>query len=157
MTLKFCKFGGSSKGVRDFIENKIVDYSRSNPGVVVYLKPRRHKSPVLTCEYLNGSYHWMNLHNMSEKEIVAWIDYHTTRSGELIKRFRKSIRTFWPSVQGPWNPFLNKPTELNLVSFPNTERGQFIDKRLSATDQLLKMQENGSLNDILCSNQSEPN
>ncbi|RWS26222.1 39S ribosomal protein L43-like protein [Leptotrombidium deliense] len=139
LTLKFCKYGQWSKGVRDFIETDVVDYSRSNPGVAVYLKPRRFKSPVMVTEYLNGNAHWMSLTKMSSKEIKAWIGYFTARSGDPVMRYRRPIRTEWPSVQGPWNPFLNMPTKLNISEFPNEERSKFIPEKKSATEQLIDM------------------
>ena len=36
---------------------------------MVYLKPRRHRSPVITAEYLNGEKHWMSLHNSTVEEV----------------------------------------------------------------------------------------
>lgn len=51
ITLKFCKSHGSSKGIREFIENNLVDFAKENPSVVLYVKPRRHRSPVLVAEY----------------------------------------------------------------------------------------------------------
>ena len=36
---------------REFIENHLLDFTRKNPGIVVYLKPRRHRIPVLYAEY----------------------------------------------------------------------------------------------------------
>lgn len=51
ITLKFCKNNGSSRGMRNFIENNLVDFAKDNPGVVVYVKPRRHKTPVIVAEY----------------------------------------------------------------------------------------------------------
>lgn len=36
---------------RDFLENNLVDFARTNPGVVVYVKPRRHRSAVIVAEY----------------------------------------------------------------------------------------------------------
>ena len=35
----------------------------------MYLKPRRHRSPVITAEYLNGEKHWMSLHNSTVEEV----------------------------------------------------------------------------------------
>lgn len=37
--------------IRDFIENHLVDFAKENPGIVVYVKPRRHRTPVLVGEY----------------------------------------------------------------------------------------------------------
>ncbi|RWS06974.1 39S ribosomal protein L43: mitochondrial-like protein [Dinothrombium tinctorium] len=155
VTFKFCKFGGSSKGVREFIETDVVDFSRQHPGVVVYLKPRRHKTPIMVTEYLNGNSHWMNLRNMTKSEIKLWLDYMRTRSGEPIKRYRKKIKTEWPSIQGPWNPFLNMPSFVNVTDLPNEQRGAFISEKKSATQQLLEMAKDGSLKNILKTNVSQ--
>ena len=43
ITLKFCKNDGGSHGVRQFIQQDVVQFSKANPSCVVYLKPRRHK------------------------------------------------------------------------------------------------------------------
>lgn len=51
ITFKFCKSRGDSGGVRDFIEGQAVDFARQNPSVMVYLKPRRHRAPLLVAEY----------------------------------------------------------------------------------------------------------
>merc|ERR1712062_99558 len=51
ITIKFCKSHITSKGVRDFIEH-LMDFTRRHPGVVVYLKPRRFKTPMIVGEYL---------------------------------------------------------------------------------------------------------
>lgn len=51
MTLKFCKSHGGSQGVREFIQSDAVEFARKNPGTVLYLKPRRHRSPVVVAEY----------------------------------------------------------------------------------------------------------
>lgn len=51
ITLKFCKSHGSSRGVREFIENDLVTFATAHPGIVVYVKPRRHRSPILKAEY----------------------------------------------------------------------------------------------------------
>lgn len=55
ITLKFCKNNGSSKGVRDFIENDLVDFAKTNPSVVVYVKPRRHRTPVVVAEFCKSN------------------------------------------------------------------------------------------------------
>merc|ERR1712192_248915 len=65
VTLKFCKGHGDSNGVRQFIQQDVVQWAKKNPSTVVYLKPRRHRSPVLVAEFLNGERHWQSLHNYS--------------------------------------------------------------------------------------------
>lgn len=51
ITLKFCKESPTSQGVREFIEKEIVDFAKQNPGTAVYLKPRRHRAPVVVAEF----------------------------------------------------------------------------------------------------------
>ncbi|GAA48162.1 39S ribosomal protein L43 mitochondrial [Clonorchis sinensis] len=63
ITIKFCKSRSDSKGVRyvcsftisqlsrDYIEGYLVDFARRNPATVVYVKPRRHRPPLLVAEY----------------------------------------------------------------------------------------------------------
>ncbi|KAL3215745.1 hypothetical protein MRX96_051289 [Rhipicephalus microplus] len=46
LTLTFCKTHGSSRFMREYIERDLVNFARDNPGVVVYLKPRRHRDPL---------------------------------------------------------------------------------------------------------------
>lgn len=145
ITFKFGKIGGASRGVREFIETDLVNFSRENPGVAIYLKPRMSENPVLKAEYLNGSTHWFSLRLMNKMEVVQWLDFHVTKSGERVKRYRKPHHTDWPSVQGVWTPFLNLPSELNVQSFPNQERGEKKAKFISATEQLLKLQEEGDV------------
>lgn len=36
---------------RQFLEHDLINYAKENPGVVVYVKPRRHKAPQITAEY----------------------------------------------------------------------------------------------------------
>jgi Mitochondrial ribosomal protein L51 / S25 / CI-B8 domain len=42
---------------RDFIENHLLEFVKKNPGIVVYLQPRRHRTPRLVAEYCT----WLNL------------------------------------------------------------------------------------------------
>ena len=83
MTLKFCKNDGGSHGVRQFIQQDVVQFAKENPSCVVYLKPRRHRSPVLVAEYLNGERHWHSLHNNGTIE---------SASNHAIVRFKTDSR-----------------------------------------------------------------
>lgn len=35
----------------DFLETDLIDFAKVNPGIVVYVKPRRHRGPVMVAEY----------------------------------------------------------------------------------------------------------
>ncbi|XP_041370660.1 39S ribosomal protein L43, mitochondrial-like [Gigantopelta aegis] len=138
ITVKFCKSSGASRGTRDFIENHLLDFTKTNPGVVVYLKPRRNRSPQLFAEYLNGRTESMNIANFTKDEIFQWVEHFRTRSGTEIMRFRKEWHTDTPSIQGVWTPFTNKDTALNVTELPNEQSSQMIPPK-SASDQILEI------------------
>ncbi|KAF7487722.1 39S ribosomal protein L43 [Sarcoptes scabiei] len=144
LTIKFCKSGGTSLGVRKFIETKLIDFSRQNPGVVVYIKPRFHRSPVIVSEYLNGQTHWMSIRNFSDTEISWWLEILRTRSGFELTQLLSERNVLIPSVQGIWNPFLNRPTDMIQKSFPCDERSRYRPSLPSATEQLVQIAKESS-------------
>ncbi|KAG4065281.1 hypothetical protein HA402_012723 [Bradysia odoriphaga] len=140
ITLKFCKNHGASKGMRDFLENNLIDFAKNNPGVVVYVKPRRHRGPVMVAEYLNGERHWLNCHNHSNEEIIKWIDLlRGQNANSSAVRLRKMWHTEKPSIQGPWTPFTHKDPELNLVVFPDEKLSKPLDVKTTASEVLMEM------------------
>ncbi|KAL0808383.1 hypothetical protein ABMA28_012865 [Loxostege sticticalis] len=146
IVLKFCKTHGSCRGLRDFIEQDLVDFAKQNPGVVVYLKPRRHRGPVAVAEYLNGDRVWMNLANKTHSEITKWIEVLRTQQGDIAStRLRKYQYTDHPSIQGPWTPFTFKNPELNTAVLPDQKFGANDRLPMSATEQLRLMFEKQKL------------
>lgn len=139
LTLTFCKTHGSSRFMREYIESELVNFARDNPGVVVYLKPRRHRDPYIVAEYLNGQRDMMRVNGITASELVKWVDHFRTRSGEPIARINKYHRTDHPSIQGFWTPFTNRPTEQNLAKFPNEELSEFKSVFATATEQLQQL------------------
>ncbi|XP_059063008.1 large ribosomal subunit protein mL43 [Achroia grisella] len=148
IVLKFCKTHGGSRGMRDYIEQDLVDFAKQNPGVVVYLKPRRHRSPVVVAEYLNGDRVWMSMHNKTQTEVTKWIEVLRTQEGDIAStRLRKYQHTDYPSVQGPWSPFTFKDPELNTVQLPDPKFGANNRLPMSATEQLRIMFEKQKLSE----------
>ncbi|XP_048003821.1 39S ribosomal protein L43, mitochondrial [Leguminivora glycinivorella] len=148
IVLKFCKSNGSSRGIRDFIEQDLVEFARENPGVVVYLKPRRHRAPVVVGEYLNGDRVWMNMCNKNQSEITKWIEVLRTQQGDVSNtRLRKYQHTDHPSIQGAWSPWTFKMPELNTATLPDTEFGRNDRLPRSATEELRLLFEKQRLND----------
>ncbi|KAM3955533.1 mitochondrial ribosomal protein L43 [Aphomia sociella] len=148
ITLKFCKSHGGSRGIRDFIEMDLVDFARKNPSVVVYVKPRRHRSPVVVAEYLNGQRIWMSMQNKAHTEVSKWIEVFRTQQADIAAtRLRKFQYTDYPSVQGPWTPFIHKEPMLNTAEFPDHDLGCNNRLPLSATEKLRVLFEKQRLSD----------
>ncbi|XP_014248775.1 39S ribosomal protein L43, mitochondrial [Cimex lectularius] len=139
ITLKFCKSNGDSKGFREFLETELVNFANKNPGVVVYVKPRRHRAPTLTAEYLNGQKDYINCHNFSKEEVYKWINLFTQRSGKEVMRYRKNWQTNNPSIQGIWTPTKFRDPKLNLTVFPIEGLNGPKNPKPTATQLLLEM------------------
>ncbi|VDD74174.1 unnamed protein product [Mesocestoides corti] len=105
LTFKFCKSRGDSRGVREYIEKEIIDLAKLNPSVVVYVKPRRHRPPLLVAEYLNGNWQYLRMAKMTSEEISSWVQFMVTRSGENIMPIYKPRSSQAPSIQGMWSPY----------------------------------------------------
>ncbi|CAK9807872.1 39S ribosomal protein L43, mitochondrial [Anthophora quadrimaculata] len=140
VTIKFCKSHGGSVGVRHFLENDLINYAKENPGVVVYVKPRRHRNPVIKAEYLNGDIHWMCVNNYTREDIVQWMElmktqYHNGSNYRLLRMWH----TEFPSIQEPWTPFTFKNPEFNIIKFPNKKLGECIKIEPTATEELIRL------------------
>jgi len=144
VTLKFCKHKPHSRGVRDYIEQHLIQYAKDNPSVAVYLKPRRHKTPVIVAEYCNGHEEYLNLGYRPVDEVARWVEHYTHRSGMPTVLLESGHHTHTPSVQGNWTPWTNRhPSTLNQ-DYPN-EEGLAADKwDYTATDQLRDMAKAGT-------------
>jgi len=147
VTLKYCKENGSSRGMRDFIEKGLVDFAKENPGVVVYVKPRRHRTAVMVGEYLNGERQWINCRNYEANEIRKWLELLRTQHGEAgATRFRKMWHTDIPSIQGPWTPWTHRSPAENLVMYPDIESSTAVKLEPTATEKLIELFKQQKLN-----------
>ncbi|KAM4046737.1 large ribosomal subunit protein mL43 [Anomaloglossus baeobatrachus] len=117
ITLVFSKDAQPSRGAREFIEEKVVDFAHQNPGIVVYISPKPFRVPKLVGEYMNGSIREEAINSKTAEEIAQLIQKMANQSGLDIIRIRKPYHTDNPSIQGQWHPFTNKPTSINLRSF----------------------------------------
>ncbi|KAL6262510.1 hypothetical protein P5V15_005308 [Pogonomyrmex californicus] len=142
--------------MRNFIEHDLVNYAKENPGIVVYIKPRRHRHPVIVAEYLNGDRQWMEVANYSRDDIIKWMELLRTQfhDGPSL-RLRKLWHTEFPSIQGPWTPFIFRNPMLNLAQFPNKEFGAAIKFSPTATEQLIELFKAQQLVDNVANNSAK--
>ncbi|XP_066947299.1 large ribosomal subunit protein mL43 [Macrobrachium rosenbergii] len=145
ITLKFCKTHGNSRGMREYIEKELIHFARENPGVVVYVKPRRHRAPCLKAEYLNGGEDYISTHQLPCEDIVRWMAYLKGRSGYPTERLRKLQHTDHPSIQGPWTPWIHRDQQINIANYPNEELSQAPVTEKSATEILRELFERQKL------------
>lgn len=139
LTFHFCRTRIDSAGVRHYIESDLLDFANANPGVAIYLRPVHMKAPYILGEYLNGRCCSVHASKYEREEIVRWVNYLRTRSGQRIVHFKIPQHTEYPSIQGFWNPFTNLPTDRNVMQYPNSEIGLYAPGDLTATERLLAL------------------
>lgn len=155
ITIKFCKESPTSAGVREFIEKDVVQFAKENPGTAIYLKPRRHRTPVIVAEYLNGERHWQTLHQLPYTKISEWIDFYKTFSGKEYQVQTKYEYTENPSIQGMWHPFVNADPSIATAKFPIESMSKPYSQPKSASEYLKELYEKQSQEKPL--SQSEQN
>jgi large subunit ribosomal protein L43 len=138
ITFRFCKSHGSSRYMRDFIENHLLDFTKKHPGVVVYLQPRRNRGPSIVGEYLNGRREVMEMSGKEVGDICKWTEHMRTRSGVLIVNMIQNNHTDNPSTQGIWHPFMFRDPELAVVNFPSQKHSDVLKTGKTATDFVLE-------------------
>ncbi|XP_030256183.1 large ribosomal subunit protein mL43 [Sparus aurata] len=115
ISLIFSKKAQSSLGVREFIEEGVVDYAKKNPSTVVYVSPQASRIPKIVAEYLNGSVREEIITNKTSPQVLELLTKLTNQSGLDIIRIRKPFHTDSPSIQGQWHPFTNRPPSIGPI------------------------------------------
>ncbi|AWP18032.1 putative 39S ribosomal protein L43 mitochondrial [Scophthalmus maximus] len=115
ISIIFSKKAQSSLGIRDFIEEGVVDYAKKNPGTVVYVSPQSCRIPKIVAEYLNGNVREELVTNKTAPQISELLTKLTDQSGLDIIRIRKPFHTDNPSIQGQWHPFTNRPPTIGPI------------------------------------------
>uniref|UniRef100_A0A8C4VV30 Large ribosomal subunit protein mL43 n=1 Tax=Gopherus evgoodei TaxID=1825980 RepID=A0A8C4VV30_9SAUR len=108
--------------VRGYIEEKVLDFAKQNPGIVVYVTPQKCRSPTVVAEYLNGAVREEIIADRTVAEITQLVQKLANQSGLEIIRIRKPFHTDNPSIQGQWHPFTNKPSALPIRSLRRLEQ-----------------------------------
>ncbi|XP_050814208.1 39S ribosomal protein L43, mitochondrial [Gopherus flavomarginatus] len=122
LSLVFSPGGQTSRGARGYIEEKVLDFAKQNPGIVVYVTPQKCRSPTVVAEYLNGAVREEIVADKTVAEITQLVQKLANQSGLEIIRIRKPFHTDNPSIQGQWHPFTNKPSALPIQSLRRLEQ-----------------------------------
>jgi len=109
-----CPIGGSSRGLREFITNKLPQFQQQNPQITVEIQERKQHHPYVSAEYLHGRPlrdgtrppQKVGLKNRTPDQIWKSVAYLRNSSGRKAKSFSKIKYTNVISVQGEWNGFL---------------------------------------------------
>ncbi|KAL0482456.1 ribosomal protein mL43 [Acrasis kona] len=130
--LQYCDLSGASKGARDVIEKSVVDLAKMYPNINFFVQVVRNKEPSLAGHFLNGRIKRHQIGNKSAEEIVRKIYELRCQWGHKPEKIGSGKKTFNPSVQGQWTPFLWMKTPREFVERPYKESKKDKKKRMLA-------------------------
>ncbi|ELR10837.1 mitochondrial ribosomal protein L51/S25/CIB8 family protein [Acanthamoeba castellanii str. Neff] len=107
LKLQYCDFGGSSRGMREFLETRLPEFQKKNPQVLVDVVKRRNRHPHLSGEYLIGREKSVGVGGLEADEVEHYIYHLRNQWGLKSRRLGAGqIVSQRRSVQGVWNPFV---------------------------------------------------
>ncbi|CAM9283318.1 unnamed protein product [Choristocarpus tenellus] len=115
LTIMYCDYGGSSRGVREFIRNRIVDFARETPHAQVVTELRRGRHPKIVGDYIKGNSKVVEVKNRDPDEVLDFAYMLRNSSGRKMTKFKVPVYTRNPSIQGVWSnevPFHSLPFEV---------------------------------------------
>ena len=104
--LKFCEFGGSSKGIREVLQgSKLDEFLEKNPHLELEAYISNGDHPYIRTEYINGWSRDLSLRNLNPEEILKVFERVRSQGGhKAFKHSGKKVISYKTSVQGPWRP-----------------------------------------------------
>ena len=104
LTIRYCDLGGSSRGMRQYIFDNLIDWAERNPNTEVATEIVRNKHPFVRGEYLSGDPKVICVKNMDPDEIGAFVQRLRDSSGRKMTRIAEPVRSEAMSIQGIWTP-----------------------------------------------------
>ena len=106
VTLRYCNWGGSSQGVRDFLThpNKLVDRFAQNNKDMVFEIVSKKGHPSFKFHYGNGVEKEVDVRNMKVGEVAQKLQEYIRRSGSEPFKYNHKVLSNNESVRGIWSP-----------------------------------------------------
>lgn len=102
LVVRYCDWGGSSRGVREFIAKDLVRFAEANPQLKINVLRGNNMHPVLRGRYINGRERVVDVKNIKSREVKEFAIRMRNQSGRKVKKFSKPVITERPSIQGYW-------------------------------------------------------
>ncbi|PNH03404.1 54S ribosomal protein L51, mitochondrial [Tetrabaena socialis] len=105
LVIKYCDIGGSSRGMRLFLDEALPALKQQNPQLGVEEVVRRHRHPMVVALYRTGRSKPVCVKNLAPRDImdhIMWLRNSHGRGQEYqVVRSRHLTRS--PSIQGQWS------------------------------------------------------
>eukprot|EP00180_Rhodochaete_pulchella_P004396 Plantae.Rhodophyta-Rhodochaete_pulchella.ctg8277.p2 GENE.Plantae.Rhodophyta-Rhodochaete_pulchella.ctg8277~~Plantae.Rhodophyta-Rhodochaete_pulchella.ctg8277.p2 ORF type:complete len:175 (+),score=21.26 Plantae.Rhodophyta-Rhodochaete_pulchella.ctg8277:80-604(+) len=125
--LRYSLNAGSSRGVRDFVNEGLVLFARDNPQLVVRTQ-LRESHPFVDGRYINGYRRVISLKNLDRADVREVFMYMRNTLGHRVPDMNEVtvgvVESKRPTIQGHWRtpPSLYNPNNVPANSIENTSR-----------------------------------
>ncbi|KZV55272.1 hypothetical protein F511_06749 [Dorcoceras hygrometricum] len=102
LVVSFCNWGGSSRGIREFMESHLPAFREKNPHLEVVTELNRGYHPLLKGLYRNKNERVVCVKNMTPDEVLQCATRLRNSQGRKVVKLRTRHVTSNPSVQGTW-------------------------------------------------------
>ncbi|KJE96944.1 hypothetical protein CAOG_07188 [Capsaspora owczarzaki ATCC 30864] len=108
LTLHYCRNSPSSIGMREYIDRNVVKLAQDNPAIVIQVLQRKGKHPYIEADFLAGASRTVGARNLTANEVEQSVERLRGLLGRKNIHLFNRQSTQNPSVQGTWQPFLNR-------------------------------------------------
>ncbi|KAL3647332.1 hypothetical protein CASFOL_008300 [Castilleja foliolosa] len=106
LVVSFCNWGGSSRGIRAFMESDLPAFIEKNPQLEVVTELNRGYHPLLKGFYKNKNERVVCVKNLTPEEVLNCANRLRNSQGRKVVKLKTRNVTKHPSVQGTWNTAL---------------------------------------------------
>ncbi|KAI3506660.1 hypothetical protein L1887_21223 [Cichorium endivia] len=107
LTVSYCNWGGSSRGIREFMESQLQAFKESNPQLEVVTELNRGQHPFLKGAYKNKNERVVSVMNMTPEDVLLCATRLRNSLGRKVVKLKTRHVTKHPTVQGTWTTHLH--------------------------------------------------
>ncbi|KAK8814731.1 ribosomal protein L51/S25/CI-B8 family protein [Blastocystis sp. ATCC 50177/Nand II] len=106
LTIRYCRNGGSSAAIREWMQKNLINFASSNPQLKVVTTPVNNRHPILIGEYKNGLTRQICVKNASQRDIWEHIQELRQTNGHKVTKVSQEVFTKCDSFQGKFDDYL---------------------------------------------------
>lgn len=104
IVLRYCNWGGSSRGMRQLLREDIRKVAAENPKVE-FVVEKKSGHPIVQGFYANGNVKSVCVRNYEPSKILEKINLVRNSSGNKLQKYQRAVESNNKSVRGIWSPF----------------------------------------------------